>query len=82
MQAFAGTQQAHHRWPPWHGGEHTQASHQPHVLQVTILLREGRTQDQRAVRNTCQIYPQSPGFSDTVTFPPTSPCHPPFNTIP
>lgn len=57
MQAFAGTQQAHHRWPSWHGGKHTQSSHQPHILQVTILLREERTQDQRAVRNISQIYP-------------------------
>jgi len=39
MQAFAGTQQAHHRRPPWHGGEHAEATHQPHVLQVTILLK-------------------------------------------
>ena len=23
MQAFAGTQQAHHGWSPWHGGEYT-----------------------------------------------------------
>lgn len=55
MQAFAGTQQAHHRWPSWHRGKHTQSSHQPHILQVTILLR--KEQDQRAVKNVSQIYP-------------------------
>lgn len=57
MQAFAGTQQAHHRWSPWHGGEYAQAAHQPHVLQITILLREEKTRGQRAARNTSQTQP-------------------------
>lgn len=43
MQAFAGTQQAHHRWPSRHRREHAEAAHQPHVLQVTILLRNKNT---------------------------------------
>lgn len=32
MEAFASTQQTHHRWPPWHGSKHTETTHKPHVL--------------------------------------------------
>lgn len=32
MEAFASTQQTHHRWPPWHRSQHTETTHKPHIL--------------------------------------------------
>lgn len=39
MEAFASTQQTHHRRPPRHGSKHTETTHKPHVLEVAILLK-------------------------------------------